>query len=649
MSDCSRRHFLKSLGLGAAALAVPASAVPPRRKPNIVFFLIDDMGWMDSTVYGSRYYETPNMERLRKRSMKFTDAYAANPLCSPTRASILTGKYPARLGITTPTGHLPPLPPDAPRFAEKAAPDRKVLLPISRRFLPPAEHTIAEALRDAGYRTAHIGKWHLGLKPEHWPEVQGFDVVFHGAPDPGPPSYHSPYGFKAGTVTDGSKGEYITDRVTDEALKFIEGNRRRPFLLHLWHYAVHGPWGHKEEITERFANKKDPRGKQGNAIMASMLWSMDQSLGRVLDKLDELKLSDDTIVILFSDNGGNVHSNTDTDHRAARIKPGHRRWPMIRDWRKYAGGRPPTNNAPLRGGKATIFEGGTREPMLVCWPGVVEPGSTCSEVVSSVDFYPTILEMTGLKPKPGHILDGESILPLLKHTGKLKREAIFCHFPHGFGARSPAATYVRKGDWKLIRVYDTSAAFPDPFMLFNLRDDIGETTDLAARMPAKVKELDALIDRFLADTKALVPKPNPAYDPKAVAMERWVDRFCDAEVNDGILKLQCQSDRSFVANASFRHQGPAVLTVRARRAAPGNGKVQWRTADHKTFQPGHIVPFELPAAGGDWAEAEVTIPVKGTLIHIRLFPAAGEGAVEIDWIRLARPDGTVTQTWQFGK
>ena len=281
--------------LGAARLAGPsvAQAAAAKPRPNIVFFLVDDMGWMDCTVYGSRYYDTPNMERLAHRSMMFTDAYAANPLCSPTRASILTGKHPARLGITTPVCHLPPLP-DQPLLAETGPPHRKMIIPRSRRFLPPGEYTIAEALRDAGYKTAHIGKWHLGIRPEHWPEAQGFDVSFHGAPDPGPRSYFSPYQFPTGTVTDGPKGEYITDRVTDEALSFLRANRDRPFLIHLWHYAVHGPWGHKEEITKRYAGKKDPRGKQDNPIMASMLKSVDESLGRVLDELDRLGVADNT-------------------------------------------------------------------------------------------------------------------------------------------------------------------------------------------------------------------------------------------------------------------------------------------------------------------------------------------------------------------
>ena len=199
-----------------------------------------------------------------------------------------------------------------------------------------------------------------------------------------------------------------------------------------------------------------------------------------------------------------------------------------------------------------------------------------------------------------------------------------------------------------IWVYDTSGPFTEPLMLFNLRDDIGETTNLAAKHPDKVKELDALIDRFLADTAAVVPKPNPAYNPTAAAMERWVNRGCDAAIQDGILKLQLQGPNAFIANASFRHDGPAVLRLRYRAKAPGKGKLQWRTADQQTFQEGHSVPFALPA-GDDWAEAEARLPVKGTLIHLRLYPGVGKGTVEIDWLRLARPDGTVTKAWQFGR
>ena len=652
-----RRAFLRGVAAGSAgwltsslARTLTADDGVSGKKPNIIFFLVDDMGWMDTTVYGSRYYDTPNMERLAKRSMMFTDAYTASPLCSPTRASIMTGKYPARLGLTTAVGHRPPLKPGQSRYPEKAPPSRKMLYAESRRFVRPEEYTIAEALRDAGYKTAHIGKWHQGLNPEHWPEAQGFEVSFHGAPDPGPPSYFSPYQFKAGTVTDGPEGEYITDRATDEALKFIDANRKGPFLLHLWHYAVHGPWGHKEEITKQYADKKDPRGEQGNAIMGSMLKSVDESLGRVLDKLEELKIADNTIIIFFSDNGGNVHSNSATDPKMRRIKEGHRRWPMVQSWRKYAGDLPPTNNAPLRKGKGWIYEGGTRVPLLVCWPGAVKPGSKCSEVVSSVDFYPTMLEMAGVQAKPDAVLDGESIVPLLEQKGTLKRDAIFCYFPHG-GPTRPAGAYVRQGDWKLIRWFETSEQFPEQHELYNLKDDIGETTNLAEEMPDRVKALDALIDKHLKDTNAAVPKPNPAYDPKTVAMAGWVAKGCTAEPEGGVLKVGPGGERSFIANASMRdlkQPGPVSLRLRCKSTAAGAGKVQFRAASQKKFPAkGQVVPFILPAGDG-WQEVSVDLPVKGRLAHIRVYPGTEARAIEIDWIRVCKPDGTVLKAWEFG-
>jgi arylsulfatase A-like enzyme len=479
------------LGCGAVSLLMPAAASAGRRsKPNFVFFLVDDMGWMDAGCYGSKYYETPNIDKLAGQGMLFTDAYAANPLCSPTRASILTGKYPARLKITTPAGHLPKLPADRPLLAAQAQPWQKVVTPVSRRYLPLEENTIAEALTEAGYKTGFIGKWHLGKDSIYWPEHQGFDVNVGGAGNPGPPSYHSPY--RLNNLKDGPTGEYITDRLTDEALRYIESSRKNPFMLFLWHFGVHGPWGHKEEITKRYLNKKDPRGKQNNPIMASMLESIDQSLGRVMDRLDKLGLSDNTIVVFFSDNGGNTHSRIGPDEL------------------------PATNNYPLRGGKATIYEGGTREPLIVRWPGVVRPGSRCSEVLSSIDFYPTMLEITGAKAREGQVLDGRSILPLLKQSGKLKRRAIFCHFPHNTPATGNiASTYVRCGDFKLIRFYHDGQDRNHRYELYNLAEDISETNNLAAKYPEMVRQLDALIDEHLKETGALVPIPNPRYDPAA--------------------------------------------------------------------------------------------------------------------------------------
>jgi arylsulfatase A-like enzyme len=323
------RQFLTTL-LGAAVLLLASlSALAQERpaqtarRPNIVLFLADDMGWIDCGAYGSKYYETPNIDRFATRSMRFTDAYA-QPLCSPTRASILSGKYSARHGITSATGHQPPQPADFKFLPESAPPNQAVLVPQSKNYLEPGEITLAETLHAAGYRTAHIGKWHLGLTKPYWPEQQGFDFAFHCHPDPGPPGfYFSPYNVKpdgesrgqtrVGTITDGPQGEYIVDRLADEAVKFIDANRDRPFFLNLWNYGVHGPWGHKEQYTRAFANKKDPRGLQGNPIMASMLKSVDECFGRILDALDRNGLTDNTIVIFNSDNGGNTHSNTPED------------------------------------------------------------------------------------------------------------------------------------------------------------------------------------------------------------------------------------------------------------------------------------------------------------------------------------------------
>ncbi|MEQ1853676.1 MAG: sulfatase-like hydrolase/transferase, partial [Chthoniobacteraceae bacterium] len=335
-------------------------------KPNIIVFLVDDMGWMDCGAYGSKYYETPNMDRFAARAMRFTDAYA-QPLCSPTRASLLTGKYSARHGITSATGHQPPQPAGHKFLTETAPPNQPMLVPESKNHLEPSEFTLAEALHDAGWRTAHIGKWHLGLTQPHWPEQQGFDVAFHCHPDPGPPgNYFSPYGVvadgkpggknKVGTITDGPPGEYIVDRLADEAVKFITENKDRPFFLNLWNYGVHGPWGHKPEYTQAFLSKKDPRGAQGNPIMASMLKSVDECFGRVLETLDRLGLAENTIVIFNSDNGGNTHSNVPDNAKTAKAEKNKSE--QLADWRKWAGDQPPTMNTPLRDGKGTLYEGG---------------------------------------------------------------------------------------------------------------------------------------------------------------------------------------------------------------------------------------------------------------------------------------------------
>lgn len=486
--------------LALAAVACRPSAPEP---PNVILFLVDDMGWMDSSVYGSRYYETPNMERLARQGMRFTNAYAT-PICSATRASILTGKYSPRHGVTKAAGERAH-PAPGPCSSEGGRPSR-LICPESKGHLDSSEYTLPEALRDAGYRTAHFGKWHLGTKKPHWPDQQGFGFAFHGVPDDGPPSYFSPYGFRHQSFPDGPPGEYITDRLTDEALRFIDESRDRPFFLNLWHYGVHGPWGHKREYTRAFAAKTDPRGQQGNPIMASMLRSVDESLGRILDRLERLGLEERTIVILYSDNGGNTHSNSDADSERRDVKPGHPRHAMLQDWRVWAGGLPPTNNAPLRDGKARLYEGGIRVPLLVAWPGVVSAASTSDAVVGPIDLYPTLLELIGAPVPERQQMDGRSFAPVLTGAGELRRDAYFTWFPH-----LVPGVAVRQGDWKLIRRFAPTPEYPSGFELFDLGEDLGETRNLADAMPEKVRELDRLIDDFVRDTGARPPQPNPAW------------------------------------------------------------------------------------------------------------------------------------------
>ncbi|MCA9123426.1 MAG: sulfatase [Planctomycetaceae bacterium] len=644
--------FTVFLLVACHVLGTSASAAD---RPNIVLFLVDDMGWMDSTPYGSQYYETPHMQRLAQQSMRFTDAYAL-PLCSPTRASILSGQYSSRHRVTSASGHQPAATHDASPYPDKAPANRAFLYANSKNYLDLELPTLAEVLKQAGYRTGHFGKWHLGLSQEHWPDKHGFDVAFHAQPSPGPPSYFSPYGVHTdgkpsgrhhvGTITDGPDGEYITDRLTDEAIKFVEANRDRPFFLNFWHYGVHGPWGHKEEYTAKFANKKDPRGEQRNPIMASMLKSVDESLGRLMDRLNELGLADNTLFIFYSDNGGNVHSRTYEDAKIANVKEGHPQFAAIQDWRKWAGGEPPTNNAPLREGKGRIYEGGQRVPLLIRWPGHIQAGSTSDAVVGPIDMYPTILGAAGLDQPRGHIVDGESLLPVLMQTGNLKREAYFTWFPHLIPAVS-----VRQGDWKLIRRFEPHPSYPDIHELYNLKKDIGETNNLAKQMPDRVKQLDTLIDQFVKQTDALYPKPNPAYvatpsntDPT----EGLVPRSCELISADGAIRVVARGRLPFLGTARVKLNGPLKLTLVARCASGGKGSVHWKTSGQEDFpETGQSIDYELPA-GESWQEVIIDLPVQGQSQIVRLYLPADQSSVELRSIRFRDGQGR-EKAWEFAE
>jgi arylsulfatase A-like enzyme len=451
-----------------------------------VFFLVDDLGRQDLGCYGSTFYETPNIDRLAAQGMRFTNAYAACPVCSPTRASIMTGKYPARLGITDWIG----------------APQKPTAY---REYLPLEEVTIAEALKEAGYATGYVGKWHLatsdGDRRRYYPDRQGFDVNIGGDNSGSPPTYFHPYSKgnrSLETMPPGGKdGEYLTDRLTDEALKFIEARKDGPFLLYLAHYAVHTPLESKKELTEKYQAKaaglpqaKGPRFQpvygsyntrqvQDHAVYAGMVQSVDESLGRVLSKLEDLGLDRDTIVIFMSDNGG----------LSTVAREG------------------PTCNLPLRAGKGWLYEGGIREPMVIKWPGVAKAGSTCDEPVISTDFYPTMLAMAGLPLKPQQHADGESMVPLLKGTGELRRKAIYWHYPHYHGSGNRPSGAIRAGDYKLIEWYEDGR-----IELYNLKDDVSERNDLAAAMPDKANELRRMLHAWRSEMGAKMPEGEPRND-----------------------------------------------------------------------------------------------------------------------------------------
>ena len=622
-------------------------------KPNVVLFLADDMGWMDSGVYGSQYYETPNIDKFAKRAMRFTNAYS-QPLCSPTRGSILSGQYTARHGITTASGHQPPQP-EGHVFLPKTAPaNAPMLLPESKNYLEPAQITLAEALKGAGYRTAHIGKWHLGLTQPYWPEQQGFDVAFHCHPDPGPPGeYFSPYGVlpdgnptaktRVGTITDGPQGEYIVDRQAAEAVKFIASSKGGPFFLNLWCYGVHGPWGHKEEYTKYFAEKKDPSGRQGNPIMGSMLKSLDECFGSVLAELDRQGIADNTIIIFTSDNGGNSHSNVPGGAKTEAAEKNKSEF--LAGWRKWAGEQPPTMNTPLRDGKGTLYEGSTRVPMMWAWGGKIKPASVSEAVVGPIDVYPTVIDLAGVAKPERQILDGVSYAKLLQGEGELKREAYFTYHPHG-GAQRAGGVWVRSGDYKLLRWFGN----PSTHELYNLRDDFSEAHDLATAMPGKVKDLDALIDGFLRDTGATYPRPNPAYKPIATKVPAkstdplvaWKERQCKATVNEGILTMKCtgKPGTAFLGHGMAKVNGPATVKLRVRSETGGAGKIEILPQTAADSSVIHSTEFEVKS--GEWRELKIELSEKGALGTLRVYLPDSE----IDYIEIAPASGKA-QRWDF--
>jgi arylsulfatase A-like enzyme len=458
-----------------------------KKQPNFVFILADDLGWMDVGFNNPDcFYETPNLDRLAAQSVRFTNAYAACPVCSPTRASIMTGKYPARLRTTDYFGAI------QPEAARKQADYDRPLYPSPYlEQLPLEEKTIAEALKEAGYATFFAGKWHLG--PEgYWPENQGFDINKGGNHSGGPyggNKYFSPYGNPR--LEDGPAGEHLPDRLATETVRFIKDHQAEPFLAYLSFYSVHTPLMAREDLRLKYEQKKlsapaDTWGKEGerkvrlvqnHAIYAGMVEAMDQAVGKVLDYLRESGLDQNTVIFFMSDNGGLSTSE------------GH-----------------PTSNLPLRAGKGWLYEGGIREPMLIKWPQKIHQAAVCDQPVISTDFYPTILEIAGLKLQPDQHKDGMSMIPLM--TGKTqsasknqKERALFWFYPHYGNQGGQPGSAIRKGQYKLIEFFAEGTQ-----ELYDLSADISEKNNLALSQPAIRQELSDQLHRWQKEVDAVFPE-----------------------------------------------------------------------------------------------------------------------------------------------
>tara|TARA_R110002072_G_scaffold302100_1_gene483947 strand:+ start:132993 stop:134966 length:1974 start_codon:yes stop_codon:yes gene_type:complete len=630
----NHRAILKSLVL----LAVVAQTAFAADKPNVVFILADDLGWSDTTLFGTtKFYRTPNIERLAKRGMTFTRAYSSSPLCSPTRASVLTGISPARHGITSPTCHLPKVL-LKPVQATNGPPNAKATLPESVSRLDTSYYTLAEMFRDNGYSTGHFGKWHLGPEP-YSPLEHGFDVDVPHHPGPGPAgSYVAPWKFKDFDHDPVIPDEHLEDRMAKEAVAFMTQHKDEPFFLNYWMFSVHAPFDAKESLIDEYRRRVDPKDPQRSPTYAAMIESMDDAVGTLLDTLDRLKIADNTIIVFASDNGGNMYNEVD--------------------------GATATSNTPLRGGKATMYEGGVRGPAIIVRPGSVDAASRSDEIIQSSDFYPTLLEMLSIDAQPNQEFDGVSIVPTLQ--GKpLNREAIFTYFPHAPGVPDwlPPSASVHQSDWKLIRIFHGSDNGKHRYKLFNLKDDIGEQNNLADRFPDRVEQLDALIEQHLVDTQAVRPLPNPNFDPskydvtlegKAVLkggantpkkpkakpsgkpVAGWQPGgTCTLSFSKGTLLVTSTGVDPYLSYRLPKAVGESSFTLHITMTSESSGKGQvcWQEKEAGPFTAERSQFFDVQHDGRKH-EYAVSFTTNSPLLAVRIDPSRGQGRIEIADIRL---------------
>ncbi len=650
--DSLRRHAIATfiVAVGAMLLASTFNAQSLQAKSpdplNIVFILADDLGWSDTTLYGTtRLYQTPNLERLAARGMTFSRAYANSPLCSPTRASILTGQTPARHGSTAPQHHtgqpqLRALP------GAGAPPSNKAIETQSANRLDTSLPTLGKLIHDAGYTTGHFGKWHLGSEP-YSPLQHGFDVDIPHHPGPGPAgSFVAPWQFKDFKAN--YEDEHIEDRMAEEAANWMKSVPDQPFFINYWQFSVHAPFDAKAKLIEQYRGKVDASDPQRSPTYAAMVHSFDDAIGTLLDTVDSLGIADRTVIIMASDNGGNMYNEVD--------------------------GTTPTSNSPLRGGKATMFEGGVRVPCVVVWPGLTKPGSRSDEIIQTSDFYPTILNQLNIPLPANHVVDGIDITPALQGDA-LRREAIFTYFPHSPPVPDwlPPAISVHSGDWKLIRLFHQGEEGAHDYLLYHLADDIGEQNNLAAKHPDKVRQLDALIQNHIDDAKTVLPQPNPAFNPAqyrpeqigigkirdkaanpskgGVAKQRpashaagWVGNgTCKIRKTKSALVVESDGEDPYLFVEDFQPiaGGPFTVQIQMKSDAAGEGSVYF----NKPFAAERTVTF-TPQHDSVSNQYEVILPVE-RLDALRLDPARGPGKIEIESVVIENRDGESVQSWMF--
>ena len=618
-----------------AALSGRADA----RPMNVILILADDLGWADTTLYGkTELYETPNLERLAQRGMVFTRAYSASPLCSPTRASIMTGQDPARNGFTKAAGHLEEV---------RLKPD---VCPLSIAYKMTQTHsvsrldtsfpTLGKQISQGGFATAHFGKWHLGAEPYSSLE-HGFDVDVPHWPGPGPAgSYVAPWQFE--NFRENTSKEHIEDRMAKEAVQWMNTlPKDQPFFMNYWQFSVHSPFDAKQELVQKYREQIDSGSSQRSPTYAAMVESLDDAVGTLLDAVDAAGIAEHTVIIFMSDNGGNMYNRVD--------------------------GVSPTSNAPLRGGKATLFEGGIRVPCVIVWPGVAAPGSRNDEIIHSTDLYPTVLHAMNIPLPENYPLDGIDLTPAL-FGESLGRDAIFRYFPH-VTPKVPdwltPAIAVHCGDWKLIRLFHEGENGAHAYRLYNLADDLGETRNLAGTCPEKTAQMDRMIEEYLADTGAVVPVKNPDFEPEHYHPERMgvpvtghgpsgskKETFVDGWKAGGTASV-IQGDGALVVNSTGNDPqcilpplknltgGPFSVSVRMKSLAAGGTRFYYDvpyTRDSSVFSE--------TLADAQWREVQVTFAVK-SLSGFRIDPAGKPGVVVIDWIRIDNADGQVVQRWDF--